>query len=65
MVIEVKDEEHYAEAGGKFGKGPQQSYGVGAAADGHADPLTGTDETMLAQMMFEGLEHRNIITEWQ
>ena len=47
-VVEVEDMEHYAEARGKFGEGSQQSYGVGAAADGHTDALAGTDETMLA-----------------
>jgi hypothetical protein len=59
----MEDEEHYAEAGREFGKGSQQSYGVGAAADGHADALAGTDEAMLAQVLFEAVKHRNIIAE--
>ena len=59
----MEDEEHHSEAGGKFGEGSQQSHGIGAAADGHADALAWTDEAMLAQIMFERLKHRNIITE--
>ena len=65
MVIEMKDEGHDAETGGKFGESSQEGYGIRAAADGHADALARTDETMLAQMLFERLEHRNIITEWR
>jgi hypothetical protein len=62
-VVEVEDEEHHSEAGGQLGEGSQQSHGIGAAADGYADALAWTDEAMLAQMMFERLKHRNIITE--
>jgi hypothetical protein len=62
-VVEVEDEEHHSEAGSQFSEGSQQSHGIGAAADGHADALAWTDQAMLAQMMFERLKHRNIITE--
>ena len=55
IVVEVEDEEHDAEAGSKFGEGSQQSYGIRAAADGHADALARTDEAMLAQIVFERL----------
>jgi hypothetical protein len=61
IVVEVEDEEHYAEAGSKFSKSSQQSYGVSAAADGEADSLAGMNEAMLAQGMFQRVEHRNII----
>ena len=59
----MEDKEHHSEAGSQFGEGSEQSHGIGAAADGHADALAGTDEAMLAQIMFERLKHRNIITE--
>ncbi len=54
IVVEMEDEEHYAEAGGEFGKGSQQSYGISAAADGKADALAGTNEAMFAQVAIRG-----------
>jgi len=59
----MEDEEHDAEAGSKFRKCSQQSYRVSAAADGEADALAGSDEAMVAQVLFEAVKHRNIIAE--
>jgi hypothetical protein len=62
-VIEVKHKEHDPKAGSKFGECPEQSYGVRATTDGHADALARADETMPAQIAFKRLEHRTMITE--
>jgi hypothetical protein len=65
MVVEVEHKEHHAKAGGKFGKASQQSYGVRASADGHADAFAGADEVVVAQVELERFQHRNIIAEVQ
>jgi hypothetical protein len=63
VVIEVKNTEHDAETRSEFREGTQQSYGVGAAADGDPEALAGMDESMGAQVVFEILEHRNMISD--
>ncbi len=65
IMVEMEDEGHYAKDGGEFSKGPQQSDGISSAADGEADALAGMDESMLAQVAFEAVEHGNMIAEVQ
>jgi hypothetical protein len=63
IVVEVEDERHYSEGRSKFGNGAQQGDGVSAATYGEADALAGANQAMLAQILFERLQHRNIIAD--
>jgi len=47
-VVEMKHEEHYAQVRSELGERAQQRHRVSAAADGHTDAFTGTDQAVLA-----------------
>ncbi len=47
-VVEMEDDGYNSQRRGESGKRPQESDGIRAAADGHADALASTDEAMLA-----------------
>jgi hypothetical protein len=52
-VVEMEHKRHYSQAGSKLDEGAQQCHGISASADGHANALAGTDQTMLAHVKFE------------
>ena len=62
-MVEVQHEQHDAEFGRQFGQRPQQGHGIRAAADGDADALAGPDQTMAAQVLFQRLQHTDMIAE--
>jgi hypothetical protein len=49
----MEHKRHDSQAGSKLDEGAQQCHGISASADGHANALAGTDQTMLAHVKFE------------
>ena len=63
LVVEVQYEQDDANFRRDFGQCSQQGHRVRPAADGHADALAGANQTMAAQILFQRLQHTDMIAE--
>jgi hypothetical protein len=63
LVVEVHYDQHNANFGRQFSQRPQQGHRVRSAADGDADALAGPGQTMAAQILFQRLQHTDMIAE--